>query len=386
MDKKNIPDGSREATQPDKTGEILSLLKESGDAEISGCGREEIESLVEASLCLKGVEALDKAAAYGRVKSRIRATYGRRVLRYAAAVAIPLAIGVSVVFFAARGHKDAHDISNITAVSALPKLYLSDCSEVELGKEAGRPIVDPNYDISIVVSKENPVLSYNTPAAGGRNVSAEARHRIVVPRGGQWPVEFSDGTMVWINSDTELEYPVVFGDGAREVTVRGEAFFKVAKDSRRKFIVHMDGASVEVTGTSFGVSCYPGETVGVALETGSVIFSAGSGTVAVSAGEYASYDKGSDAVTVQQVDMKYYTMWRTGNVYFHNETVNEIIRILGRWYDVDFVLTDPMLGELRFSGAIHKDRPLAGFLKVLESTGSIRFSLSEARTILIENK
>lgn len=69
----------------------------------------------------------------------------------------------------------------------------------------------------------------------------------------------SDGTKVWLNSETRLEYPLTFGEYSRDVRLSGEAYFEVTKDEARHFNVIMEGATIEVTGTSFNASCYPGE-------------------------------------------------------------------------------------------------------------------------------
>ena len=94
---------------------------------------------------------------------------------------------------------------------------------------------------------------------------------VTVPRGKEFSLRLSDGTQVWLNSESSLVFPVRFGDGPREVTVTGEAYFDVAHDASRRFVVHADTVSVSVYGTAFNLSAYADEgTIETTLVRGSV--------------------------------------------------------------------------------------------------------------------
>ena len=94
---------------------------------------------------------------------------------------------------------------------------------------------------------------------------------VTVPRGKEFSLRLSDGTQVWLNSESSLVFPVRFGDGPREVTVTGEAYFDVAHDASRRFVVHADTVSVSVYGTAFNISSYADEgAIETTLVRGSV--------------------------------------------------------------------------------------------------------------------
>ena len=214
-----------------------------------------------------------------------------------------------------------------------------------------------------------------------------ACNKIVVPRGGEYMLVLSDGTKVWLNSETRLEYPLAFGNGNREVRLSGEAYFEVARDELRHFNVIMEGATVEVTGTSFNASCYPEEgKCSAVLESGKINLLTKQGTTAVSVGERASYDIASGKVSVEQVNLKYFTSWRYGTFYFYNTPLSDIVQKLERWYDVNFEFADDSLGEVCFSGAALRNKPIDFVLELLADTQSLKFDIQGDGTIMIYKK
>lgn len=197
----------------------------------------------------------------------------------------------------------------------------------------------------------------------------------------------SDGTKVWLNSETRLEYPLAFGEHSREVRLSGEAYFEVTKDEARCFNVIMEGATIEVMGTSFNASCYPGEgQCWAVLESGKINLRTDHGVAAVNVGECASYDIASGKVTVETVDLKYFTSWRYGTFYFYNTPLSEIVQKLGRWYDVHFKFADESLRDVCFSGAALRSKPIDFMLELLSSTQSLKFDIQSDGMIMIYKK
>ena len=103
----------------------------------------------------------------------------------------------------------------------------------------------------------------------------------------------------------------------------------------------------------------------------------------VNIGERAVYDRKSGEVTINPVDLKYYTSWRHGTFYFYNTPLSEIVRALGRWYDVEFRFEDESLHEVCFSGAALRNRPIDFMLRLLENTQSVKFSIQKDGMIWI---
>ena len=190
-----------------------------------------------------------------------------------------------------------------------------------------------------------------------------------------------------MNSETRLEYPLAFGKYSRDVRLSGEAYFEVTKDEARHFNVIMEGATIEVTGTSFNASCYPGEgQCRAVLESGKINLRTEHGVAAVDVGECASYDIVSGKVTVETVDLKYFTSWRYGTFYFYNTPLSEIVQKLGRWYDVNFKFADESLRDVCFSGAALRSKSIDFMLELLASTQSLKFDIQSDGTIMIYKK
>ena len=206
-------------------------------------------------------------------------------------------------------------------------------------------------------------------------------------RGERSGVTLPDGTQVKLNAESSLSYTHDFGRELRQVNLEGEAYFEVTKDEARCFNVIMEGATIEVMGTSFNASCYPGEgQCWAVLESGKINLRTDHGVAAVNVGECASCDIASGKVTVETVDLKYFTSWRYGTFYFYNTPLSEIVQKLGRWYDVHFKFADESLRDVCFSGAALRSKPIDFMLELLSSTQSLKFDIQSDGMIMIYKK
>ena len=229
------------------------------------------------------------------------------------------------------------------------------------------------------VSQEQEKLAYNT---------------ITVPRGGEYSLVLSDGTRVWLNAETELTYPTVFGKGERKLMLhqksfsrfrklmlKGEACFEVVTDTARPFIVESFYNRVEVLGTRFNVSAYTGKSaVKTTLLRGKVKVSNRKGQLVLSPGEQAVCLE--EEIEKCEVDARAVAAWVDGTFEFENMSLGEITDQLGRWYDVDFVFADPQLKAITFTGAATRYRELDFVLRMLEELARVRFQL-ENKTIRV---
>ena len=172
---------------------------------------------------------------------------------------------------------------------------------------------------------------------------------IYVPKGERLQMMFQDGTKVYLNSDTRLRYPKKFGLGSREMKLSGEAYFKVSKDKKRPFIVHLDNLSIHVIGTSFNVQDYPDEDkITVSLDEGKICMHLVSEIeVPVLPGQQAVYDKKHNACQILQGgDMHYLSMWKQNIIAFSDAPLSEVMTKLHRWYNVDFEIIGEMPQDL----------------------------------------
>ncbi|WP_298741151.1 FecR domain-containing protein [uncultured Chitinophaga sp.] len=202
-----------------------------------------------------------------------------------------------------------------------------------------------------------------------------AWNTLIVPARLDYKIVLEDGTEVWLNAATTLRFPFSFSTGEREVYLAGEAFFKVAKDARRPFIVHTGKTSIRVLGTSFNINAYDDHITTLALVDGKVITKAGNQEVSLIPGQQAIYRSGPGFET-KRFDPAIALAWMQGIRYFHNAPLGEITRMLPRWFDVNVVFDDPALARQTFSGSIEKNKPLETFLTNLEITSGVQYYFS----------
>ena len=197
---------------------------------------------------------------------------------------------------------------------------------------------------------------------------------VYVPERGEYQVELSDGTRIWVNSASEISFPSYFAGNVREVTLAGEAYFEVAHDSRRPFYVNIGDARVQVLGTAFNVSAYRDErTTEVALLNGKVSFDATDGKHVLSPGEIAALDKAQGITEVREGDVASIIAWKEGRFYFEDMRMEDLALKLSRWYGVDFAFDSEAARELRFSGGMVKYRPLNYVLEMISKTTRVVF-------------
>lgn len=216
-----------------------------------------------------------------------------------------------------------------------------------------------------------------------------AKLSVTTPRGGEFKITLEDGTEVWLNAETQLRYPERFGDGERRVAVTGEAFFKVAKDSKRPFYVETAGQVVRVYGTEFNVHAYPEDkSVATTLVEGSIALQAASGNgsqLMLTPGHQALFDKLSHEASVKSVDTEVVTSWRSGSFVFENQNLGDIMQTLSRWYDFDYKFADASLAHTEFMGSIPRYGEFADVVEILETSGGLKFRI-KGRTVIISRK
>ena len=207
-------------------------------------------------------------------------------------------------------------------------------------------------------------------------VKALEYHLLSVPRAGEYVMTLSDGTKVWINAESEIKYPVVFGPDKREVFITGEAFFEVVKDSLRPFIVHTPNAQTTVLGTSFNIRAYPEEKRSqTTLAEGSVrIYSPGS-SMLLKPGEQAEVSALSGEMVKQEVEVKNFTSWKDGRFVFEQQPLEDIMRTLERWYDIRVIFKDEGAKRISLSGNMKRYGDFSQVMKMLQMTGDVRFEL-----------
>lgn len=208
-------------------------------------------------------------------------------------------------------------------------------------------------------------------------------HTLEVPRGGEYRLELSDGTLIALNAESKIRYPNRFEGEERRVELEGEAFFDVMHQAGRPFIVSNERAQVRVLGTSFNLKAYPNERLQATLLAGCVMVDCGTESVSISPGEQLTWN--GREWSVRQVDVTPYIAWREQRFVFDDELLEEVLGKLERWYDINVYIRYPSLKEIRYTGNLPKYEDIDKVLHLLELAAHVHFSLS-GRTLFVEKE
>jgi ferric-dicitrate binding protein FerR (iron transport regulator) len=253
---------------------------------------------------------------------------------------------------------------------------------------------------SSILKEKSGQIVYSNDATARAN---EVRYnRLQTPRGGQYILVLSDGTKVWLNAATSIRYPVSFPGNERKVELDGEAYFEVAKNSNAPFKVITPSMEVEVLGTQFNVMAYNDEPiVATTLLEGRVKISKGNlnleennsekslnrsnkkNEIVLQPGEQAQIVpviangdkvlKGSEPdlhsiKVVKSVDVNSIVAWKNGNTSFEHASIQEIMRAISRWYDVE-VIFQGNIPDKKYVGGLPRNTELGDLLNVLGQSG-----------------
>ena len=215
-------------------------------------------------------------------------------------------------------------------------------------------------------------LIYEANGVGNRHLI----NTLETPRGGMSQVILPDGSHVWLNAETRLKYPLSFaGQKVRQIELEGEAYFEVAKDSAHPFRVKTAHQVVDVLGTHFNISAYATQGyTRTTLVEGRVQLSNEHNEVKLLPGDQATLtEEGSFAVA--KIDTVYALAWKNGEFMFQNARLDNILRCVARWYDVDIRYEDEAARAEVFWGSISRYVKVSQFLSVLDRTGKVKFDI-----------
>lgn len=211
-------------------------------------------------------------------------------------------------------------------------------------------------------------------------------NELYVPRRGEYSIQLSDGTRVFLNADSRIRYPETFGRNLREVELTGEAYFEVKRDTVRPFIVKVGDMKVRVLGTVFNINAY-GElpTVQTTLVSGKVNVECQGEQLQLLPGEQANLCKATTSFRKDKVNVALYTAWKDGLFKFERESLENIMRVLARWYDVKVIFLNTALQQSLFTGDLKKYDSIEEHLRMLELTTNISFVL-EGNNVFVNYK
>ena len=247
-------------------------------------------------------------------------------------------------------------------------LQLADGRKIALHKEEIRLKTD-----MAAIRQSGNYLKYEADSC----CAGEKINSLTVPQGGEFSVILSDGTKVWLNAQSRLEYPEVFTGDCRKVRLEGEAYFEVAKNKDKPFIVRLQKADIRVLGTNFNVKAFSEEkrTITTLLE-GSVEIAVSGQKVKIKPNQQVCYISGENDLKVTEVDAVDFVAWKEGKFVFRNEPLEYMMETIARWYNIRVFYQNPEVKAIPFSGKMDRYGSVEEVLKMIEQTGKVGFQLS----------
>ena len=318
---------------------------------------------------------------------RLKVRGGKRIglhawWKYAAMFVLPLGIAFALWQGLKEEkivlHRQFGEVARPGAERAVLKLF--DGKTVVLDSTSGNMLIARGENVRVEVDS-NRLLRYSREDTVVTS-REERKNELIVPRGGEYQIVLADGTRVWLNSATKLIFPQNFTGKERRVMLSGEAFFDVARDESKPFIVETSRMDVKVLGTRFNVNAdTDNEVVSTTLVDGCVEVASGTQKpITLVPGEQAYGEAGE--LEKREVNIRLYTSWIDGRFMFNNVELEEIAKQISRWYDVEIFFTNENVKRTRFTGGMVKFKPLDDLIRMIESTSPVRFSV-KGKTIVI---
>lgn len=308
-----------------------------------------------------------------------RAKRRNSVLKYAAILILALGLGYMLVDpYGTELDQTVEPIivdNQIETGTDKATLTLEDGSQVALGQGT-------TYERANATSNGEEIV-YSQTTAPETSINT-----LTVPRGGQFFIELSDGTKVWLNAESQLKYPVSFIEGkTRQVElVYGEGYFEVSPSERHggsHFLVDHKDQKIEVLGTQFNLNAYGDENRTLTtLVEGKVSVTIQGDTEVLIPGEQAVWD--GQHLTIAQVDVYDEVSWKNGIFSFDRKTLGGIMRVLSRWYDMEVVFEDPELARQGFTGVLGREQEITEILDNIKAFKVIENYEIKNKTIILK--
>ena len=313
-----------------------------------------------------------------------RARSGRSVRKikwfpYAAAIVLILSVG-GVFYFS--GDKEQTEIlpiakNEVQVPGSRAVLILPDGRKVDLENEVLRSDLAQSDSLLLVSARSLKYRDIDSPD------TTEIFHTLEIPRGGEYLLTLSDGTMIYLNSESTLSFPVKFQGKERKVYLTGEAYFKVAKNTEHPFVVTAGELEVLVTGTTFGVRAYKDEKdIQTTLESGQVTVRVEGKSVKLVPNKQVLFNKSTMGLEVRDVDVDLYLAWADGRLVYDNCPLEKILTDLGRWYNIDVFYSRDELRSYQFSLNMKKHEEFTQVLELIGKTGEVQFEIKDNTVIV----
>ncbi|CAM4252999.1 FecR family protein [Pedobacter westerhofensis] len=240
-----------------------------------------------------------------------------------------------------------------------------------------------------IIIDDNNIKYIDSTAITNRSGNAPGMATISTPKGGEYQIVLSDGTKVWLNAATTLQFSanLMRERGERKVRLeRGEAYFEVYKDKKRPFVVETGQQDVLVLGTHFNIDTYEPGSIKTTLLEGSVrvqsnVHTSKTKSKILVPGEQSVNKAG--AIEVRKVNTNIELAWKKGKIQFVRADLKTVMGMISRWYDIQVVYQYyPVEGK--FTGSISRSKNISEVLNLLETTGDVRFKIKERQVLVMK--
>jgi len=319
---------------------------------------------------------------YDRLAFARARSYRRSWLSYSAAAILLFLISVSTYLYISKKNTSVQYTNDVAPGRNSAMLTLANGEKIDLDNLKSGEQVRQSH---IKVTKVSGGRLVYTVLDDEANSNTNAFNTIETPKGGQYEVNLPDGTKVWLNAASSLKYPVTFGPKQRSVELHGEAYFEVAHNPQKPFIVATTQQQVEVLGTHFNVNAYNDEaTVNTTLLEGKVKI-AGKGISAIlRPGQQSVLTTQTHQLKVQAADLERDMAWKNGDFVFKNQDLESIMRQVARWYNVEVVYEQNAHRDVTFGGWVSRAKNISAVLKIMELTGNVHFKVSGRRITVMQ--
>ncbi len=308
-------------------------------------------------------ERIDKRKAWNQVHPARKISLIRTLLKFAAIMILPLSLGVFLLIRENKQEKVVYAEVPVQPGRKQAMLTLSSGQQVMLADT----IVHVNEKGMVISNFPDKELVYKI--MNDTMKTETIYNTVTVPRGGEYKLVLADGTIVWLNSDSHIRYPVTFSGNTRQVELEGEAYFEVAKDVEKPFIVRMNEYNVRVTGTQFNVRNYLNESLATTLVEGGVQIERKGKVDRLRPGQQAVLE--NNEIRIRVVNVEEQVAWRHGAFGFTQCRLENIMEELARWYDVDVFYMNQQVKDYHFSAWFKRSSSINEVITILEKTKKI---------------
>lgn len=299
----------------------------------------------------------------------------RMVRRVAVAASVILLLGMAGWWIFAGQEESSGSAPEIRG-RAVVQLVLSNGETVELG---GLDSWEKLRDAGMAIVSDSMSVRYKEE----EGVVEEAYNELIVPRGGEYQLQLADGSKIMLNSASRLRYPVNFHGDTREVFLEGEGCFDIRKDTERPFIVRTEQTTVYVTGTLFNVSAYSDDKeTEVTLLNGAVEVKGDGFYESLDPGKQLVWNPHTRSLAVNEVNAAHFIAWTYGEFWFEALSLDELLKKLGRWFDVEYEFRDESLKSKRYTGGFRKYDELESILNAISEVYRLSFKITDGKIII----